>query len=75
MTDPGSAAMVKKLRQHRAVLLACEAIGWLHMTGKAHWDFLRSHDGAGVKYEPKHGTGASRRTGATGSAGCAGHGL
>jgi hypothetical protein len=23
------------LRQHRPLLLACEAIGWLHMAGKA----------------------------------------
>lgn len=29
------------LRQHRPLLLACEAIGWLHMTGKAKSDFLR----------------------------------
>ena len=29
------------LREHRPLLLACEAIGWLHMTGKAKIDFLR----------------------------------
>lgn len=29
------------LRQHRPLLLALEAIGWLHMTGKAKSDFLR----------------------------------
>jgi len=29
------------LRRHRPLLLACEAIGWLHMTGKAKSDFLR----------------------------------
>jgi hypothetical protein len=31
----------KPLRDHRAVLLACEAIGWLHMAGKAHLDFAK----------------------------------
>ena len=30
----------KPLRDHRAALLACEAIGWLHMAGKAHPDFV-----------------------------------
>jgi hypothetical protein len=29
------------LRKHRPLLLACEAIGWLHMTGKANIDFLQ----------------------------------
>lgn len=29
------------LRRHRPLLLALEAIGWLHMTGKAKSDFLR----------------------------------
>lgn len=29
------------LRDQRAALLACEAIGWLHMAGKAHPDFVR----------------------------------
>lgn len=29
------------LRDNRAALLACEAIGWLHMAGKAHPDFVR----------------------------------
>jgi CRISPR-associated Csx11 family protein len=43
--------MLDTLRQHRPLLLACEAIGWLHMTGKAHPDFLRHHGGAGVKYD------------------------
>jgi CRISPR-associated Csx11 family protein len=33
------------------MLLACEAIGWLHMTGKAHRDFLRAHGGSGVEYD------------------------
>lgn len=53
MTAPDGAAMVKKLREQRPVLLACEAIGWLHMMGKAHPDFLRHHGGTGVSYEPK----------------------
>jgi CRISPR-associated Csx11 family protein len=43
--------MLGTLRQHRPLLLACEAIGWLHMTGKAHPDFLRHHGGAGVAYD------------------------
>lgn len=29
------------LRDNRAALLACEAVGWLHMAGKAHPDFVR----------------------------------
>lgn len=45
------AQMLQTLRQHRPLLLACEAIGWLHMTGKAHPDFLRNHGGAGVNYD------------------------
>jgi CRISPR-associated Csx11 family protein len=44
-------AMIATLRTHRPLLLACEAIGWLHMTGKAHPDFLRSHGGTGVQYD------------------------
>ena len=36
ITDP-----LQLLRDQRAALLACEAIGWLHMTGKAHPDFVR----------------------------------
>ncbi len=31
----------KLLRDSRAALLVCEAIGWLHMAGKAHPDFVR----------------------------------
>jgi CRISPR-associated Csx11 family protein len=41
------------LRQHRPLLLACEAIGWLHMTGKAHPNFLRQHGGLPNDYEYK----------------------
>ncbi len=36
VTDP-----LKSLRDNRAALLACEAIGWLHMAGKAHPDFVK----------------------------------
>lgn len=41
------------LRQHRPLLLALEAIGWLHMTGKASADFLRAHGGQKSDYEYK----------------------
>ncbi|MEW6140415.1 MAG: CRISPR-associated protein Csx11 [Thermodesulfobacteriota bacterium] len=41
------------LRQHRPLLLACEAIGWLHMTGKAKIDFLRHHGGQKDSYDDK----------------------
>ncbi|MGE5488379.1 MAG: CRISPR-associated protein Csx11 [bacterium] len=53
MSVPAQETMVNKLRESRSLLLACEAIGWLHMAGKAHPDFLRHHGGAGVSYEPK----------------------
>lgn len=33
--------LLKLLRDNRAALLVCEAIGWLHMAGKAHPDFVR----------------------------------
>lgn len=39
------------LRQHRPLLLACEAIGWLHMAGKAKADFLRKHGGQPNDYQ------------------------
>jgi CRISPR-associated Csx11 family protein len=45
------AHVLETLRGHRPLLLGCEAIGWLHMTGKAHPDFLRHHGGAGVSYD------------------------
>jgi len=43
----------EKLRNHRQLLLAVEAIGWLHMAGKAKADFLRGQGGQsnGYKYE------------------------
>lgn len=39
------------LRRHRALLLACEAIGWLHMAGKARAEFLREHGGQKTGYD------------------------
>lgn len=41
------------LRQHRPLLLALEAIGWLHMTGKAKIDFLRENGGQKNNYDYK----------------------
>lgn len=43
----------EKLRNHRPLLLAVEAIGWLHMAGKAKADFLRGQGGQsnGYRYE------------------------
>lgn len=38
-------SQLRTLRDHRALLLGCEAIGWVHMAGKAHPDFLRQHGG------------------------------
>ncbi|MBI4632970.1 MAG: CRISPR-associated protein Csx11 [Deltaproteobacteria bacterium] len=40
------------LRQHRPLLMALEAIGWLHMTGKAKIDFLK--DPEGYKFKEWH---------------------
>ncbi|MDO4786171.1 MAG: hypothetical protein Q4A13_04440 [Fretibacterium sp.] len=42
-----------RLREHRPLLLACEAIGWLHMAGKAKIDFLQMQGGqhSGYEYE------------------------
>ncbi|MEM1759925.1 MAG: CRISPR-associated protein Csx11 [Thermofilaceae archaeon] len=45
--------LIEKLRQHRPVLLACEAIGWLHMAGKARIEFLRKHGGDNVHYDDR----------------------
>lgn len=47
------AQMLQTLRDHRPLLLACEAIGWLHMAGKAHPYFLRHHGRAGVDYDDR----------------------
>lgn len=53
MTPLQGAVAVEELRQKRSALLACEAIGWLHMVGKAHPDFLRAHGATGVSYKPE----------------------
>lgn len=44
---------LERLREYRPLLLAVEAIGWFHMTGKVHADFLREHGRikTGYKYE------------------------
>ncbi|MDW8186336.1 MAG: CRISPR-associated protein Csx11, partial [Anaerolineae bacterium] len=42
MSAPDAVAI---LRQHRPILLACEASGWFHMAGKARMEFLRKHGG------------------------------
>src|SRR4051794_21292607 len=46
-------APAAKLREHRPLLLAMEAVGWLHMTGKVRAEFLHEHGGqaTGYKYE------------------------
>ena len=36
---------IETLRESRSFLLGLEAIGWLHMAGKAKVDFLKSHGG------------------------------
>jgi CRISPR-associated Csx11 family protein len=41
----------EKLKEHRPLLLALEAIGWLHMTGKAKADFLRKQGGQEKDYD------------------------
>lgn len=40
------------LRNYRPLLLACEAIGWLHMVDKAMVDFLQSQGGQGIEHNP-----------------------
>ncbi|GBE48575.1 hypothetical protein BMS3Bbin12_01754 [bacterium BMS3Bbin12] len=51
MSKPSSS--LDRLKAQRVLLLACEAIGWLHMAGKAHPDFLRQHGGQKNGYKPK----------------------
>ncbi len=41
------------LQPYRPLLLAMEAVGWLHMIGKAHPDFLRAQGGQKTNYEYK----------------------
>lgn len=48
-----SFAPAEELRQKRPLLLACEAIGWFHMAGKAHANFLRNHGGMETDYDFK----------------------
>ena len=43
-----------RLREHRPLLLACEAIGWLHMAGKARINFLQMHGGQHSDYKYKY---------------------
>ena len=45
--------VLDRLREHRPLLLACEAIGWLHMAGKARIDFLQMHGGQKNNYDYK----------------------
>lgn len=59
MNGVATTSPLDTLRGQRSVLLACEAIGWLHMTGKAHPDFLRQHGGQANAYDPKHWVTAS----------------
>lgn len=54
MTTPAGEQMLDELRKHRPLLLACESIGWLHMAGKAHLDFLHRHGSVGVPYNEKN---------------------
>ncbi|MER3487177.1 MAG: CRISPR-associated protein Csx11, partial [Chloroflexota bacterium] len=49
----GSSNLLETLQKHRPLLLACEAIGWLHMVGKAKADFLRQHGGQPNDYDYK----------------------
>jgi len=48
MADFGSA---DRLRENRPLLLAMEAVGWLHMAGKARAKFLREHGGQKTGYD------------------------
>lgn len=41
------------LRNYRPLLLSMETVGWLHMAGKAHPDFLRNTGGANNGYNEK----------------------
>ncbi len=42
-----------RLRQHRPLFLAMEAVGWLHMAGKARAEFLREHGGQKTDYDDR----------------------
>jgi CRISPR-associated Csx11 family protein len=49
---------LQTLRDRRALLLGCEAIGWVHMAGKARPDFLREHGGQSNGYDFKRWFGS-----------------
>jgi CRISPR-associated Csx11 family protein len=53
VTSTNGRAKMEKLRAARPLLLACEAIGWLHMAGKANAAFLRGHAGQPNTYDYK----------------------
>ena len=53
MSPADNTAVIDKLRAARPLLLACEAIGWLHMAGKANAAFLRGHAGQPNTYDYK----------------------
>jgi len=42
-----------QLQKYRSLMLACEAIGWLHIAGKAKMEFLRGHGGESSEYDYK----------------------
>jgi len=43
----------KTLQENRPLLLGLEAVGWLHMTGKAKREFLQEHGGQKTGYDYK----------------------
>jgi len=48
----GRVSGITKLKSYRPVLLAIEAIGWLHLTAKAKKEFLECHAGKeGINYD------------------------
>lgn len=50
---PHGSGLLGKLQASRPLLLACEAIGWLHMAGKANVAFLRRYAGQPNTYDYK----------------------
>lgn len=54
MSTPGASTSPEEiLRDNRPLLLALEAIGWVHMTGKSHPDFLANQGGQIGNYNQK----------------------
>ncbi len=47
----GDFGPAQTLRTHRPLLLAMEAVGWLHMTGKARAEFLQAQGGRDTGYD------------------------